>query len=105
MFVWVFHRVSGLLLIVLIGVQLFTGFVQATPSAPATIQSAAALHRHVGLVCLLVFLFIFHSFYGIRTILLDLGMRRERPLFWACTVAGLLLYVAFLVGYWRHVTA
>jgi len=104
-FVWVFHRVSGLLLIVLIGVQLITGFVQATPAAPATIKSAAALHQHEALVCLLVFLFIFHSLYGIRTILMDLGMRRERSLFWACTAVGLLLYVSFLVGYWRHVAA
>ena len=105
MFVWVFHRISGLLLIVLLFVQLFTGYFQATAADAGAARTAAALHKLALLNCVLVFLLIFHAFYGLRTILLDLGVRREKLLFWAFTAAGAAAYVAFLVGYWTHLAA
>ena len=58
----------------------------------------AALHRHAGINCLLVFCVIYHGLYGLRTIALDLGMKRERLLFWICTIAGSVLFAGFLVG-------
>ena len=99
MFVWVFHRASGLLLILLVGVQIVSGFCQASTTGGELVQAVAKLHDHALLVCLLVFLFIFHSLYGIRTILMDLGLRREKTLFWASTLLGTVLFAAFLVFY------
>jgi len=98
-FVWVFHRTSGVLLIFLLAFQLFTGFFQQSASSIESIASAVALHRHAVLNCLTVFLFVFHSLYGIRTILMDLGLGRERLLFWCCNVLGLIVFVVFLVFY------
>mgnify|MGYP002642144906 CR=1 FL=1 len=99
MFVWVFHRVSGLLLIVLLSIQLGTGFFQASTSNSDLVATMALMHRHAALNCLMVFLFVFHSLYGIRTILMDLGLGREKLLFWCCNALGLVIYVVFLVLY------
>ena len=104
MFVWIFHRISGVLLIFLLSFQLFTGFFQASSSNSELVKTFAALHSHATpsgklLNGLLVFLVIFHALYGVRTILMDLGVRRERLLFWICTILGLVLFAVFAVVY------
>ena len=105
MFVWVFHRISGILLIFLLGFQLFTGFFQASSSNQAMVKTMAGLHKHPLLTCLTVFLLIFHAFYGIRTILLDLGVKREKLLFWVCTLLAAILFIVFLVLFQVYVAA
>lgn len=97
MFVWIFHRISGVLLIFLLGVQLFTGFFQASDSNSDLVRTFADLHNHTALNSLLVFLVIFHALYGVRTILMDLGVKREKFLFWAFTAVGLVSYAVFLI--------
>jgi succinate dehydrogenase / fumarate reductase cytochrome b subunit len=97
MFVWVFHRISGLTLILLVGLQIVSGFCQGSASTGQFVQSIAKLHNHALLVCVLVLLFIFHSLYGIRTILMDLGLRHEKTLFWGVALLGIVLFAAFLV--------
>ena len=47
----------------------------------------------------MVFLFIFHSLYGIRTILMDMGVCREKLLFWGANVLGLVMFTVFLLLY------
>ena len=105
MFVWVFHRISGLVLIFLLSFQLFTGFFQASASNAELVETFARLHKHTVLNCLLVFLAIFHAVYGVRTILMDLGLRREKLLFWVCTILALVLFVVFLVLFLTLVAA
>jgi succinate dehydrogenase/fumarate reductase cytochrome b subunit len=102
-FVWLFHRISGALLIGLLSFQLFTGFFQASSSNLEAVKTIAALHRHVLLNCLLVFCVIFHGLYGARTIVLDFGVKKERLLFWICTILGSTLFAAFLVCYFSCV--
>jgi succinate dehydrogenase cytochrome b556 subunit len=98
-FVWIFHRLSGVLLIVLLAIQLVTGLAQASPSQQAWAKELAGLHRQGVLICFTVLLLVFHALYGVRTILLDLGLRRERLLFWCCNVLGLVLFGVFVVVY------
>lgn len=105
MFVWIFHRISGLALIALLSFQLFTGFFQASESNSALVGTFADLHRHAVLNCVMVFLFIFHSLYGVRTILMDLGLGREKLLFWCSNVLGLVLFTVFLLAYLMLVLA
>ena len=105
MFVWIFHRVSGILLIFLIVFQLSTGFFQASTSNSELVKAAADLHNHATLNCLMVFLFIFHALYGVRTILIDLGVKAEKLLFWASTITGLVLFAVFLVLFFTLVSA
>jgi succinate dehydrogenase/fumarate reductase cytochrome b subunit len=99
LFVWIFHRISGVLLVFLLAFQFSTGFLQVGSTQPESLKTAAALHRHAHVLCLLVFLLIFHGLYGLRTILLDLGLKRERLLFWICTLLGTAAFAAFLVFY------
>ena len=105
MFVWLFHRISGVVLIALLAAQLFTGFFQASTSNAEAVKTVAALHRHAALNVALVFCVIFHGLYGLRTIVLDLGAKNERLLFWICTTSGALLFAAFLVAYYQYVAA
>jgi succinate dehydrogenase cytochrome b556 subunit len=102
-FVWIVHRITGVLLIVLLLVQLITGFLQASTANSPLVKTLAGLHSHAGLVCLLVWAATFHGLYGLRTIALDFGLRRERLLFWAATILGVLLCGVFLVLYFRLV--
>jgi succinate dehydrogenase/fumarate reductase cytochrome b subunit len=53
----------------------------------------------------MVFLFVFHALYGVRTILIDAGLKREKLLFWVCTILGLVLFAAFLVVFLTLVRA
>ena len=98
-FVWIFHRISGVLLIFLLAFQFTTGFLQTASGPAESLKTAAFLHRHVPVLFLLVFLTIFHGLYGVRTILLDLGLRQERLLFWGFTALGTAGFAAFLVFY------
>ena len=96
MFVWIFHRVSGAVLIVLLALQLTTGFFQASYANSDMVKTMADLHKHRALNCVMVFLVLFHALYGVRTMLIDLGVKAEKTLFWACTVLGAVLFAAFL---------
>ena len=96
MFVWVFHRVSGIALIFLMGFQICTGFIQQATDDASWDKTLQVLHTQGILTCLIVFLFIFHSAYGVRTVLLDMGVTQEKPLFWGATGVASVLFVVFL---------
>jgi succinate dehydrogenase cytochrome b556 subunit len=95
MFIWLFHRISGATLIVLIGIKILTGyFLLPKDNRP---DWALSLHRHPVIDVLILILFTFHSIYGIRTIIIDFGYRKEKQLFWisniaAATVSAILIY-------------
>lgn len=86
MFVWLFHRASAVLLIILVGLKLYSGFVLSGEIGGPDIL--AQTHNIRVLDFLLLFSLVFHSFYGIRSVLLDLGATNERLLFWMMTVLG-----------------
>ena len=104
-FVWIFHRISGILLIFLLSLQLVSGFFQASSSNAELARTMAGLHNHTVLNCLTVFLLILHALYGIRTILIDLGVKAEKLLFWICTGLGLVLFAVFVVLFLTLVAA
>ena len=94
MFVWLFHRISGVLLVVLLPIQILTGVLQA--SSHPTARVIRDVHAHGLLNIVLAFLVIFHGVYGVRAILLDMGIKHERLLFWICTALGFVLFLGFL---------
>ena len=98
MFVWLFHRISGVSLIILIGIKIFTSFFLFTKEKKP--DWALSLHRHPVVDVLILILFTFHSIYGLRTIAVDLGYRKEKQLFVlsntvASVIAAGLIYVYF----------
>ncbi|MDH7501012.1 MAG: hypothetical protein QHH30_11595 [candidate division NC10 bacterium] len=88
MFAWLFHRISGLFLIALFGIKIYTGFFLYTKEKKP--DWAILLHRQPLVDLLILVLLTFHVFYGLKTILYDLGIHREKFLFWSSTLlAGL----------------
>ncbi len=96
MFIWLFHRISGVALIVLFGIKILTSFfLLAKDNKP---DWALSLHRQPVLDALILILFTFHCIYGIRTIIMDMGYRKEKRLFMlsncvAVIIAAFLLYL------------
>ncbi len=102
MFIWIVHRVTGILLIVLIALKVISGYGLAGRISVS--GRVSGLHFggplsdaiDIGLIVLATF----HALYGLRTMLVDLGVRRERALFWGFTGAGaVIVAVALLLLY------
>lgn len=100
MFVWLFHRVSGLALIVLMTVKVATGLASAGRMGPGMQNSLGLWHQARVLDIPLLFFLIYHGLYGLRTMLLDLGVRHEKAVFWSATAGASALFVC--VGFWFY---
>jgi len=100
MFVWVFHRVSGLLLILLIGIKFFTSFFLMTKEQKP--DWALVLHTNPFIDTLLIISVVFHALYGLRTVAIDLGLRKEKLLFWVSTLLSLVLSGLLLALYFTR---
>jgi len=97
MFVWLFHRISGVSLIVLFGVKILTSYFLFTQDKKP--DWALSLHRQPVLDVLILVLFTFHSIYGVRTIVMDLGYRNEKRLFVASNVVATVVSVVLVYLY------
>lgn len=97
MFVWLFHRISGVALIVLIGIKILTGYFLFNKEQKP--DWALSLHRQPVLDILILVLFTFHSAYGLRTILIDFGWRKGEALFWGFTTAAAVISIILVILY------
>jgi succinate dehydrogenase/fumarate reductase cytochrome b subunit len=100
MFVWVFHRVSGLLLIFMLSIKFFTSFFLMTKDQKP--DWALVLHTNPFIDTILIVAVVFHAFYGLRTVIMDLGARKEKLLFWVFTMLGVLFSAALLIVYFTR---
>jgi len=100
MFVWVFHRISGLLLILLLGIKFLTSFFLMTKEQKP--DWALVLHTNPFIDTLLIISVVFHALYGLRTIAMDLGLRKEKLLFWVSTLLSLVLSTLLLALYFTR---
>jgi succinate dehydrogenase/fumarate reductase cytochrome b subunit len=100
MFVWVFHRISGLLLILLIGIKFLTSFFLMTKEQKP--DWALVLHTNPFIDTLLIISVVFHALYGLRTVAIDLGLRKEKLLFWVSTLLSLVLSGLLLALYFTR---
>jgi succinate dehydrogenase cytochrome b556 subunit len=100
MFVWIFHRLSGLLLILLLGLKFVTSFFLMTKAQKP--DWALVLHTNPLSDTLLIVLIVFHAFYGLRTVIIDLGVRKEKLLFWIFTLLSLATSAFLLVIYFTR---
>lgn len=100
MFIWVFHRISGLLLILLIGIKFLTSFFLMTKEQKP--DWALVLHTNPFIDTLLIISVVFHALYGLRTVAIDLGLRKEKLLFWISTLLSLVLSALLLVLYFTR---
>ncbi len=100
MFIWVFHRVTGLLLIGLLAIKFLTSFFLMTKAQKP--DWALLLHTNSLTDTFLIVAGVYHAFYGLRTIVIDLGVRKEKALFWIFTTLGTLVTAALLVIYYSR---
>ena len=100
MFIWVFHRISGLLLILLLGLKFLTSFFLMTKGTKP--DWALVLHTTPLTDTFLIVAGVYHAFYGLRTFIIDLGMRKEKLLFWIFTGLGTATTAALLVIYYTR---
>lgn len=102
MFVWIFHRISGLLLILLLGLKFLTSFFLMTKEQKP--DWALVLHTNAFSDTLLIVLVVYHALYGLRTILIDLGLKKEKQLFWIFSILGFVMSAVLLVVYFTRNT-
>ena len=100
MFIWIFHRISGLLLILLLAVKFLTSFFLMTKAQKP--DWALLLHTNPLTDSFLIVAGVYHALYGLRTVIIDLGLRKEKLLFWVFTVLGTFLSAALLVVYYTR---
>jgi len=100
MFVWVFHRITGVLLIVLLAIKFVTSFYLMTKGQKP--DWALVLHTNPLTDTLLIISGVYHALYGLRTIILDLGLRKEKLLFWIFTILGGVISAFFLLVYFTR---
>ncbi len=97
MFIWLFHRISGVSLIILFGIKIFSAFFIYTKDKKP--DWALGLHRQPVLDILILVLFTFHSIYGLRTIAVDLGYRKEKKLLWLSNIVAAIISIILIVLY------
>ena len=100
MFIWVFHRISGLLLIVLLSIKFVTSFFLMTKGQKP--DWALVLHTNPFTDTFLIISIVFHAFYGLRTVIIDLGLKKEKLLFWIFTLLSLGMSVVLLIVYFTR---
>ncbi|NOZ20853.1 MAG: hypothetical protein GXP25_07160 [Planctomycetes bacterium] len=89
---WLFHRISGIVLIPLMVFKLYTGLA-ITRDLPGAGCDMKALHCGTPTVDkLLLFFLVFHVLYGVRLVLIDLGIKWDRLLFWLATILGVVIF-------------
>ncbi len=100
MFIWVFHRVSGLMLILLLGIKILSAFFLMTKGQKP--DWALVLHTNSFVDTILIISVVYHALYGLRTIIIDLGLRKEKLLFWIFTILGIVLSALLLIVYYAR---
>lgn len=95
MFVWIVHRISGLILIVLLTIKIISGYGILGRYGDSAIDIMRTWHRSIPLDLATIFLFIYHALYGIRTCLIDFGWRQEKLLFRIFTAIGTIIFLVF----------
>jgi succinate dehydrogenase hydrophobic anchor subunit len=97
---WLTQRISAIFLFLLIPIKIYTGWAARgkVPELPTFLGSGKKVHLTSSIDILLLLFFLLHGFYGLRVILIDVGVVREDKFFWR-TLALALGIFAFAVWF------
>ena len=88
---WLVQRITALILVFLLPLKIYSGYA-ATGKLPGG-MALAQLHINSLIDSLLLFAVIFHALYGIRVILIDVGVVKDnRSIFTIFTLIGAILF-------------
>src|SRR5438105_11463474 len=92
---WLIQRFSAIGLFLLIPVKIYTGWAARgkVPDLPEALGSARKIHFNATVDILLLLFFLLHGFYGLRVILIDLGIVRADSFFWRTFALAVALFV------------
>lgn len=95
---WLTQRVSAIFLFLLIPMKIYTGWAarDKVPDIPEWLGSAKRIHLNAAIDIALLFFFLLHALYGLRVILIDVGVIREDRWFWRSLAAALGLFAFFV---------
>ena len=96
---WLAQRISAICLFLLIPIKIYTGWAaKEKVPYPEFLGSPKSTHLSSGLDIALLFFFLIHAFYGLRVILIDVGVLKEDRWFWRTFTAAMAIF-GFLVWY------
>jgi succinate dehydrogenase hydrophobic anchor subunit len=96
---WLSQRISAIALFLLIPVKIYTGWAaKGKVPYPEFLGSSKEIHFSSAIDITLLLCFLLHAFYGMRVILIDLGVVREDTFFWRTLSAALVIF-AFTVWF------
>jgi len=87
---WLAQRFSAIALFLLIPVKIYSGWAAKDKVPyPDFLGSPKQVHYSAAIDIGLLLFFLVHAFYGLRVILMDVGLIREDSFFWRTLVAAL----------------
>ncbi len=90
---WLAQRFSAIGLFLLIPVKIYTGWAAKDKVPyPEFLGSSRTIHFNAGVDIALLLFFLIHGFYGLRVMLIDVGVIREDKFFWRTLIAALGLF-------------
>ena len=95
---WLIHRISGLIMIGLFALKFVTAFYLLPDEKPSW---AVFLHRHPAVDISLIFLISLHTCFGLKTILFEIGFRREKVLVYVAAAVALTMSIIGTIVYMR----
>ena len=96
-FVRLFHRWSGIFLILFVGLKILSGYVAAGNIEVLSQEMAYRIHYALWIDIPLLFLFIFHSLYGLFKIINPYVGKNKITVFWIITSLAIVLFLVALI--------
>ncbi|MCM3761850.1 hypothetical protein M3212_13815 [Alkalihalobacillus oceani] len=88
---WLIQRITAVLLIILLPLKIYSGYALIGKLPGGTL--VASLHINAAVDTLLLFAVIFHALYGIRVLLIEVGIVKDnRSIFTIFTLLGAILF-------------
>ncbi len=95
-FISKFHRYSGLLLILLVGSKILSGFMM-TGKIGSSAENGYLLHFANWVDIPLIFFFILHSFYGLVKIFIKPQKRNHKGVFIFVNIVALIIFLVAIL--------
>ncbi|HWF18618.1 MAG TPA: hypothetical protein VG754_05095 [Verrucomicrobiae bacterium] len=92
---WLAQRFSAIGLFVLIPIKIYSGWAAKDKVPyPDFLGSPKQVHYNAAIDIGLLLFFLIHAFYGLRVILMDVGLIREDSFFWRTMIIALGMFGA-----------